>query len=187
MVRYYNDKGNEDLDDLMPAGSDALIGANVPSDTSFHFDILKSGELEQVVTYINAHYRNACNEKTQKAGTHGSFASYCHEKKWLIYYHALLNKEGNSDLNCYAFPSLPDNIIRTSLSSYITPLKRKTSDSSTSSGRTSSGWARAITAALENLHATEEQSQLTIMKGEMMEWKTKASDCNHEYSKGGII
>jgi hypothetical protein len=52
MVRYYNDKGNEDLDELMPTGSDALIRANVPSDTSFHFDVLKSGELEQVVTYI---------------------------------------------------------------------------------------------------------------------------------------
>lgn len=193
MVHYYNDEANNDLNELLPTGSDALIGANVPHDTSYFFNVLKSGEFEQVVSYINAHYRTACNEKTQRTGNHGGFASYCHGKKWLIYYHALLSEEGNSDLNCFAFPTLPASIIRTSSSSYITPLKRKTSDSSVSGGRT-----RAITAAsatiaamgamqlrMENLTATEEHSHLTIMKGEMMEWKTKASDCNREYSKLG--
>ena len=111
----------------------------------------------------------------------------------MIYYHALLSEEGNSDLNCFAFPSLPASIIRTSSSSYITPLKRKTSDTSVSAGRTCAITAALATIAamgamqlrMENLHATEEHSRLTIMKGEMMEWKIKALDCNREYSKLG--
>ena len=106
-MNYYNDDSNEDLNEILPAGMDALIGTNVNQDAPCHFDVLKSSEFEEVVTYINAHYRIACNEKTQKTGTHGNFSSYCHGKKWLIYYHALLNEEGNSDLNCFAFPSLP--------------------------------------------------------------------------------
>ena len=43
----------------------------------------------------------------------------------------------------------------------------------------------AMQSRMENLNATEEHSHLTIMKGEMMEWKTKASDCNREYAKLG--
>jgi hypothetical protein len=80
MVNYYNDDSNEDLNELLLAGIDALIGASVPNDCPYNFDVLKSGELEQVIMYIIAQYWIARNEKTQKTGTHGNFSLYCHGK-----------------------------------------------------------------------------------------------------------
>ncbi len=85
MANFYNNGTNEDLNALLPVGIDALVGTNMPDDYPYSFDALQSGEFEQVVNYINAHYRMARNEKTQKTGHHGTFASYSHGKKWLIY------------------------------------------------------------------------------------------------------
>jgi hypothetical protein len=156
------------------------------------FDVLKSDELEQVLLYINAHYRMARNEKTQKSGHHGNFASYCHGKKWLIYYDTLLKEDGNKDLNCFAFPTLPVGVVRTS-SSFITPMKRKgiepspaghTHGIATASGATIAAMG-AMQSRVDGLKETEQRARLSSMKSEMLDWKSKAIECNCEYSKLG--
>ena len=192
MANYYNDGANEDLNALLPVGIDALVGTNTPEDYPYSFDALQSGEFEQVVNYINAHYRMARNKKTQKTGHHGTFASYSHGKKWLIYYDALLKEDGNKDLDCFVFPTLPAGAIRTS-SSFITPMKRKgiepcpatrTCGIATASGATIAAMS-AMQSRMDGLKETEQRARLSTMKSEMMDWKSKAMECNREYSKLG--
>lgn len=80
MVNYYNDDSNEDLNELLLAGIDALIGASNPNDCPYNFDVLKSGELEQVIMYIIAQYQIAQNEKTQKQVPMATFHHIVMEK-----------------------------------------------------------------------------------------------------------
>ncbi len=163
-----------------------------PNPNPYSFDALQSGEFEQVVNYINAHYWMEWNEKTQKTGHHGTFASYSHGKKWLIYYDALLKEDGNKDLDCFVFPTLPAVAIRTS-SSFITPMKRKgiepcpatrTRGIATASGATIAAMG-AMQSRMNGLKETEQRARLSTMKSEMMDWKSKAMECNCEYSKLG--
>jgi hypothetical protein len=95
-------------------------------------------------------------------------------KKWLIY--------GNNNLNCFAFSTLPEGMMRTS--SFITLLKCKTGDPSP--GCCTHAIISAMTvmqSRMEGLHKTEKCSWLKNLKAKMMEWKTKASKCQSEYSK----
>ena len=114
MANYYNDKTNKDLDTISPDAVHELVGCDIPHDYPQKFDALSYCEFKDVSAYINVHYRKARNAKTQKSGSHGGIAAHCQGKIWLIYYDAMLRVDGNMELDCFAFPQLPANIIRTS-------------------------------------------------------------------------
>ena len=111
MTNYYNEIVNNDLNLISPNVFDELVGKNVPSDYPSKFDKLTSSNFKEVVTYLNVHYRKARNMKTQKSGHHGGIAAHCQGKIWIVYYHALLQVEGNTELGCFAFPELPPDVI----------------------------------------------------------------------------
>ena len=119
MANYYNDTSNNDLDIISLDAVNDLVGCDVPVDYPARFDILNYDELKEVSAYINVHYRKARNAKTQK-----SIAAHCQGKIWLIYYDALLRVDGNMELDCFAFPQLPADIVRMS-TSHVTPLMRR--------------------------------------------------------------
>ena len=82
--------------------------------------------------------------------------------------------------------------MRTSSSSFITPLKQKNGgDSSVSRTRAITAASATISAMtamqsrMEGLQETEERSRLTTLKTEMMEWKSKMTASNQVYSQLG--
>ena len=137
MTTYYNDDSNEDLNELSPDGKDDLVGLSVDADIPSDFDrALTSGEFKELVLYLNAHYRTACNSKTTSTGKNSGFSAHCGAKPWLIYYRALLLSNDHQDLGCFGFPVLPEAAVRTS-SSQITPMRKNTNMRSTPSTSTS--------------------------------------------------
>jgi hypothetical protein len=123
MTNYYNDDSNEDLNEIFPDGNDDLVGLNIDADTPSVFDrCLTTEEFKELVMYLNAHYRTACNSKTTSTGKNSGFMSHCGDKYWLVYYHTLMSHTNHNELGCYGFPVLPDVAVRTS-SSHITPMR----------------------------------------------------------------
>jgi len=163
---------------------------------------LKYDELKEVSAYINAHYRRARNAKTQKSGSHGGIAAHCQGKIWLIYYDALLRVDGNMELDSFAFPQLPGEIIRTS-TSHVTPLARRVgSRSETPLGRRSatplgtlSSCETAATATvsamaamesrLDGLKDSDNYARESKMKAELFKSKNEGMMMAREYIKLG--
>jgi len=196
MANYYNDKSNDDLDILSPDAVNDLIGCDVPVNYPASFDILDYDELKEVSAYINVHYRKARNAKTQKSGSHGGIAAHCQGKIWLIYYDALLRVDGNMELDSFAFPQLPNDIVRTS-TSHVTPLgrrggrndRRSETPVSSSSRETAASTTMAAMAAMESrldsLKDTENYTRESKMKADMFETKNHVMKLTREYIKLG--
>jgi len=210
MANYYNDKSNDDLDKISPDAVNDLVGCDVPVDYPAKFDVLNYDELKEVSAYINVHYRKARNAKTQKSGSHGGIASHCQGKIWLIYYDALLRVDGNMELDSFAFPQLPADIVRTS-TSHVTPMARRVGRSSeTPLGRRSetplgmSSYSRSFSASsretaasatisamsamesrLDGLKDSENYARESKMKADLFQTKNDVMTMTREYIKLG--
>lgn len=137
-LHYHSDTSS--LDKLSPAGSVALIGHSIPSNVCTIYDILEADEFEGGVAYILAHYREARNKRT-KSGNHHPFSDYIGGKKWLLYFHSVLEELGDRALTSCAYPLLVDEIMRTS-DSVFKPLgkgKRRAASPRVMSGSPVSG------------------------------------------------
>jgi len=112
MTEHYNSTA-ESLKKLSPGGSHALLGHSVPNDVCAEYDELTVDEFKQCAKYIQALYREARNRKNQ-SGNHKSFGHYCDGKKWMLYFHAVLEEVGDRGLQSCAYPELDTDIVRTS-------------------------------------------------------------------------
>jgi len=199
MTHYYNDQSNEDLNELLPEGIPSLVGYNIDVCCSYEFDDqLRLADFEELVLYLHAHYRVACNSKTTSTGQHKGFDAHCGGKAWLIYYHALLSHTKHHELGCFAFPALPEAVMQTS-SSHITPLKRNTSQRNqlTVSSRkvlggqntrgvetaaaATIGAMGAVSTRMKGLHDTDNFNREVIMKTEMRKMRELAMQYGTEY------
>lgn len=205
MANYYNDISNTDLDIISPDAVNDLVGCDVPVDYPARFDILNYDEIKEVSAYINVHYRKARNAKTQKSGSHGGISAHCQGKIWLMYYDALLRVDGNMELDSFAFPQLPADIIRTS-TSHVTPLMRRggrtdrrsetpigmssfsrslsASSRETASSATVSAMA-AMESRLDSLKETENYTRESKMTADLFQIKTDVMKMTREYIKLG--
>lgn len=206
MRNYYNDDSNEDLNEISPDGADALVGHNVPDEIPYNFDrALTSEEFKELVLYLNAHYRTACNSKTTSTGKNSAFHTHCGNKTWLVYYHALLSHTKHNELGCFGFPELPAAVVRTS-SSHITPLRggngatRCTPSTSSANrllygvqsaprGETAASATvsamKAMSSRMGGLNETEEFTRMCKMKSEMRLMKTNMMTYNTQYRELG--
>ena len=136
MTKHYHQE-KPSLNKLSPAGSNALIGHSIPSNVCTDCDVLKPDEFQACVDYILAHYREARNNQT-KSGNHRPFDSYVGGKKWLLYFHSVLEELGDRNVKSCAYPTLSEDITRTSDSAHI-PLNRSNRRSLSASPRSMSG------------------------------------------------
>lgn len=112
MAEHYNSTA-ESLKKLSPGGTHALLGHSVPNDVCAEYDELTVDEFKQCAKYIQALYREKRNHKNT-SGNHKPFGHYCDGKKWLLYFHAVLEEVGDRGLQCCAYPELSSDIVRTS-------------------------------------------------------------------------
>jgi hypothetical protein len=107
--------GTKSLDKLSPLPKDKLLGHGIPSNisASTHCDTLDLDEFQECVSYLLAHYREARNDQT-KSGYHHDFSDCVKGKKWLLYFYYVLVELGDRDLSNCAYPTLNDDVMRTS-------------------------------------------------------------------------
>jgi len=195
MAAHYNSNADS-LEKLSPGGAQALLGHSVAADVCAEYDELTPGEFKECANYVKAWYREKRNHKNQ-SGRHKPFGDYCQGKKWLLYFHAVLEEVGDKGLASCAYPELSSEVFRASDSGF-NPLSRNrrrntASDRTTMSMSplTDGGTVRtkkhsAVEATTEAAHAIRNRNEdmhYDHKFDRMMNMKTQATTTNLQVMK----
>ena len=131
LSQYYN-SDEEALGEISPAVQHLMVGLDIPNDVGCDYDSLNADEMKEVINYLNAQYRSARNSKSHLSGCHQGLEAHVKGKKWLLYYDHMMKEEGNQNLGTFAFPVLPDAVIRTSTDAVPTRKQRRLRKNSSS-------------------------------------------------------